>query len=147
MSTIVHHAIDVAAAPDRCWRVLSDLTTWSRWFPMARYAAVEGADPDPWRIGGRFQIVLDFGPVNVVVKTRVEECAAPGRVRWVGRGWGITGDHAYLLESKHPGLTRVTSHEEFSGPGSRLISGRIKARIDDEVHRSMERFKALVEGQ
>jgi hypothetical protein len=141
---VVHHAIDVAASPESCWKVLADLGSWTRWFPRARYAAVLGGQSDPWRVGGRFEILFDFG-ISVSVKPEVREVDPAKRVRWVGRGWGIEGDHAYTFEPHAPGLTRVTSHEEFSGMGSRLITRRIFDLLDVEVHRSLERFKALVE--
>ena len=68
------------------------------------------------------------------------------KVRWVGKGWGITGNHAYTLETHAPGVTRVTSSEEFSGFGSKLMTRAVLDKLDSEVHRSMERFKTLVEG-
>ena len=146
----VRHAIDVAATPEACWKVLTDLTTWPRWFPRARWASVVGDEPDPWHLGGRFEIAFDFG-VPVSVKPTVEELdrSRPSyyKVRWVGSGFGITGNHAYTLEVQQPGLTRVTSDEEFSGIGARLVAGPVFKRLDEEVHRSLERFKELVEGR
>lgn len=144
--SVVRHAIDVAASPEACWKVLADFATWPRWFPRARWASVLGEGRDPWRVGGRFEIVFDFG-VEVSVKTEVQELELARRVRWVGRAWGLTGDHAYTFESHAPGLTRVTSHEEFSGLGARLITGRVMKMLDFEVHQSMDRFKALVESR
>src|SRR5262245_40813477 len=93
---VVRHAVDVNATPEACWKALTDLGTWSRWFPMLKYASsVDGSSP--FHVGGRFEIVFDF-PVAVSVKPVVEEVEAPHRVRWVGSGWGIKGDHSYLLE-------------------------------------------------
>lgn len=143
---VVHHAIDVNAAPEACWRVLADLTSWPRWFPRLKYASVLGEGTDPWRVGGRFEIVFDFG-VTVSVKPIVEEIERTRRVRWIGRGFGIHGDHTYTFETHAPGMTRVTSHEEFSGFASKLITGRVRTMVDAEVHHSMERFKALVESR
>jgi uncharacterized protein YndB with AHSA1/START domain len=142
---VVRHAVDVNATPEACWKALTDLGTWSRWFPMLKYVSAMG-DGSPFHVGGRFEIVFDF-PVAVSVKPIVEEVDAPRRVRWVGAGWGIQGDHSYFLEPQGPGVTRVISHEAFSGPGSLLITRRIRERLDGEVHRSLERFKALVEGR
>jgi hypothetical protein len=143
---VVRHAIDVAATPEACWKVLADLGTWPRWFPRLKYASVLGGDNDPWRVGGRFEIVFDFG-LSVSVRPVVEEIEKARRVRWVGKGMGIQGNHSYTFETKSPGLTRVTSHEEFSGLGARLMTRRVVGLLDTEVHRSMERFKALVENR
>jgi hypothetical protein len=146
---VVRHAIDVSATPDECWRVLADLATWPRWFPRLKYAAVADGEATPWRVGGRFEMVLDFG-VDVTLKPVVEEVerARPWyKVRWLGKSWGILGNHAFTLESHAPGLTRVTSHGQFSGIGARLLTGKVLEILDSEVYRSLERLKALVEAR
>lgn len=135
----VHHAIDVAATPDACWRVFSDLATWPRWFPMLR--AVEGE----LRAGGRLRLAFAAGPTSFPVEVMVEEYRAREFVRWVGGRLGVRGDHFYSFSVNNPGMTRVTSRECFSGIGARLITGPIFQKLDGETHQSMERFKALVE--
>ena len=57
----VQHAIDVAATPDDCWRVFSDLATWTRWFPMLR-----GCDGE-LRAGGRLTLYFAAGPARLPV--------------------------------------------------------------------------------
>lgn len=135
----VQHAIDVAATPEDCWRVFSDLQTWPRWFPFLRGVRGELRDR------GRLTLLFAAGPTELPVDVAVEEFAPPARVRWIGGRLGVRGDHAYSFESKMAGTTRVTSSETFSGFAARLIAGPIFAKLDGEVHRSMERFKALVE--
>lgn len=135
----VHHAIDVAASADDCWRIFSDLSTWPRWFPMLR--AVDGE----LRTGGRLKLVFEAGPASLPVDVRIEEYKPGEIVRWIGGRLGVRGDHSYLFSVNNPGMTRVTSRECFSGFGARLITGPVFAKLDGEVHRSMERFKALVE--
>jgi hypothetical protein len=141
---IVHHAIDVKAAPDACWRAFSDLAAWPRWFPLCRNA--RSLDGDPWRLGGRIEIVFHAGPVGVPVVVEVRELEPAKVIRWQGGRMGLSGNHSYTFAVNSPGLTRVTSHEEFSGLAARWIPRKIIDRLDGEVHRSMERFKSLVEG-
>jgi hypothetical protein len=131
----------VAATPDECWRVFSDLTTWTRWFPMLR--AVRGE----LRAGGRLTLSFAAGPTTLPVDVNIEEYEPAQRIRWIGGKLGIRGDHSYLFSVNNPGLTRVTSRECFSGLGARLIAGPVFAKLDGEVHSSMERFKALVEAK
>ncbi len=135
----VHHAIDVAASPDDCWRVFSDLSTWPRWFPMLR--AVDGE----LRAGGRLRLAFAAGPTSFPVEVTIEEYKPRELVRWVGGKLGVRGDHFYSFAVNNPGTTRVTSRECFSGIGARLITGPIFHKLDGETHQSMERFKALVE--
>jgi hypothetical protein len=141
--TAIRHAIDVAASSEKCWQALVDLATWPAWFPFLRSVRADG---DPFHVGGRFKMTLAVAPLmRVQVGCTVEEVDAPRKVRWVGGGFGVHGNHSYSLESRAPGFTRVTSHEDFSGVAARLLTGPIWSRLDGEVHRSMERFKTLVE--
>jgi hypothetical protein len=137
----VQHAIDVAGSPDDCWRVFSDLSTWTRWFPIL--AAVDGV----LREGGQLTLRFFAGPARFAVDVRIEEYRPKELVRWVGGRLGVRGNHSYAFDVNQPGTTRVTSHESFSGIGARLITGPIFAKLDGETHHSMARFKALVEGQ
>jgi hypothetical protein len=135
----VHHAIDVAATPDDCWRIFSDLSTWARWFPMLH--RVDGE----LRAGGRLKLIFAAGPAHLPIDVTIEEYKPRELVRWVGGKLGVRGDHYYSFAVNTPGTTRVTSRECFSGLGARLITGRIFDKLDGETHQSMERFKALVE--
>jgi hypothetical protein len=138
---VVHHAIDVKAAPDECWRTFAELADWPKWFPLCKN--VRSLDGNPWKLGNRIEIVFQPG-FPVVVK--VEELEPAKIVRWRGGRLGMTGNHSYTFSVNSTGLTRVTSHEEFSGLASKWIPRAVVDRLDGEVHRSMERFKALVEG-
>jgi hypothetical protein len=136
---IVHHAIDVAASPEACWRVFADLGSWPAWFPFLR--AVRGE----LRTGARLTLSIAAGPTALPLRVTVEELVPGQRVSWRGSALGVTGCHSYSFATPAAGLTRVTSHEEFSGLGARLIAGRVFDKFDGEVHQSMARFKALVE--
>ncbi len=143
----VHDAIDVNAPPEACWRVLTDLSTWPSWFPfLKKVRALDGAE-NPFFVGGRIQMRLGVGLLAVPVNVTVEEVDPVARVRWVGGGLGVTGDHWYSVDVRAPGTTRFTSHEEFSGPIGRLWPSRMVDLVHGEVHKSMERFKSLVESQ
>jgi hypothetical protein len=136
---IVHHAVDVAATPESCWRVFADFSSWPRWFPFL--LAVTGE----LKLGSRITLQMGAGPANLPIHVTVEELVQAERVRWTGGKLGVRGNHSFVFSTHAPGLTRVTSSEEFSGLGARLIAGRLLARLDDEVHRSLGRFKTLVE--
>ena len=140
---IVHHAIDVKAAPETCWQRFVDLATWPEWFPMCKGA--RSLTDHPWRLGGRIEIMFHAGPMAVPIAVEVEELTPGKLVRWRGGKLGLSGNHSYTFSVNSPGLTRVTSHEEFSGVTARWIPRKVIDRIDGEVHRSMERFKSLVE--
>lgn len=136
----VQHAIDVAASPERCWQLFSDVAGWPRWFPFLRGVRGEGLAP-----GGRLTLLFAAGPATLPIPIEIRELAWGARVRWVGGALGVRGDHFFSFAVNNPGTTRVTSAECFSGWGARLIQGPVLTKLDGEVHRSMERFRALVE--
>jgi hypothetical protein len=137
----VQHAIDVSATPDDCWRIFSDLSTWTRWFPMLREVRGE------LRAGGKLTLYFAAGPARLPVDVRIEDYRPGELVRWIGGKLGVRGDHSYIFSVNNPGTTRVTSRECFTGIGARLITGPVFAKLDGETHASMERFKALVEAR
>src|SRR3954462_8058839 len=109
---IVHHAIDVRAAPDACWDKFVELAAWPEWFPMCKSA--RWLNGGGWRVGARVEIRFHAGPVGVPVVVEVEELEPARLVRWRGGRMGLSGNHSYTFGVNSPGLTRVTSHEEFS---------------------------------
>src|SRR4051812_8249233 len=131
---VVHHAIDVKAAPDACWQRLSDLSVWPEWFPMCKGA--RWLDGGSWKVGSRLEMTFHAGPLGVPVVVQVKELEPGKIVRWVGGRLGLSGNHSYTFSVNSPGLTRVTSHEEFSGMTARWLPRKVIERIDGEVHLS-----------
>jgi hypothetical protein len=135
---VVEHAIEVAAPPEACWRVFADLDGWPRWFPFL--SQVTGR----LEANGALRLRFAAGPVPFPVDVAIRELEPGARVRWVGGALGVQGDHSYAFTATEHG-TRVSSREEFSGVGARLIPRVVLARLDGEVERSMRKLKALVE--
>ncbi len=150
MMPVIHHAIDVDAPPDACWRAFADLRRWPVWFPFLVEA--RAVEPEPFRIGGQLDLSFEVSGVRVTVRTTIEELTVGTSdqprwgVRWVGSKLGVRGDHAYRFEQTRatPPRTRVTCHEEWSGLPTKLMPDALVARLDDESHASLQKFAALV---
>ncbi len=141
---VIHHAIDVDAAPADCWRVFADLTRWPQWFPFL--VAAQSLDGE-LRVGGRMELTFVVGGVRVTVPPRLEELTqAPFFLTGVGTRLGVRGDHSYRFDQTRaaPVRTRLTCHEEWSGLAARLMPARLVERLDDESHRSLERLAQLI---
>jgi hypothetical protein len=139
----IHHAIDVEATPAEVWRVFSDLSTWPRWFPNATAARVQLGPP--WRKGAVLEVDLAVPVVGaLVLRLDVEEAEPARRVRWVGKVWGIRGDHTYTFEDRG-GWTRLTSHETFGGMLAGFADRLGRDTIDRSAHEAVAKLKALVE--
>jgi uncharacterized protein YndB with AHSA1/START domain len=142
---VIHHAIDVDATPEQAWRVFTDLTTWPRWFPNA--VSARALRPDPFRPGGAIEVSLSVPVVgSLTLRLDVEEADPPRLVRWVGKAWGVRGDHRYTFEDRGK-WTRVTSHERFGGPLSTLANRLAPGRIDDMAHETIARLKQVIEAE
>lgn len=119
----IRTTIDIDAAPDVCWQVLTDLDAYARWNPFMPNVAgepvagtrltVELAPP-----GGRSRT---FRPTVTAVE--------PGRaLEWLGRV-GVPGvfdgRHRFELEPRPDGTTRFSQSETFSGLLVPLLWGSI----------------------
>jgi uncharacterized protein YndB with AHSA1/START domain len=145
---VVEHAVDVAAPPEECYRVFSDLEAWPRWFPYLARAAGE------LRVGGTLHLTFAAGDRPIPVTVAVEEVAGtpepmpePIIVRWTGSGFGLRGRHTHSFADNAAGGTRVSWREEISGIAARLLTSNVLARIEDEVRAAMHKLKALVEAR
>jgi hypothetical protein len=104
--------IDIEAAPDRVWEILTDLPRYSQWNPFIREAAGTVA------VGNRLSLrmVRATGKASTFRPTVLT--ADPGKeLRWIGRLLvpGIfDGEHRFVLAAANGG-TRLTQSEKFGG--------------------------------
>jgi uncharacterized protein YndB with AHSA1/START domain len=134
---VVELAVDVAAPPERCFRVFADLDAWPRWFPYL--ARAEGE----LRAGGKLALVFAAGEREIPLEVAVTSADA-ARVQWSGGAYGLRGRHTHSFEPSSRG-TRVSWREEISGLAARLLTRNLLAKIEEEVQAAMEKLKALVE--
>jgi uncharacterized membrane protein len=89
-------AVEIDAAPDEVWRVLTDVERWPEWTPsMTR---VERLDPGPFQVGSTARIKQPKFPAVVWRVTDLE----PGQsFSWTATGGGMTalGTHRITLRS------------------------------------------------
>jgi hypothetical protein len=104
--------VDIAAAPERVWAILTDLDSYPEWNPFIRSASgqlAEGATLTLRMVPAQGR-AMTFRPRVLAVQ--------PGRLlRWIGRLVlpGIfDGTHQFALEDLG-GHTRLTQSETFRG--------------------------------
>ena len=147
MARRVLHGIDLTVPPDVAWEAFCHVDEWPRWFPSL--SAVERAGTGPFVVGERLRLHLGFRGHGAKVSVEVTH-STPGReVRWMGRSFGVTGDHAFRIEpiDRVGGapLARFVSEELFSGLPVRLLPGSIFGELERETVAGLQRFKSLVE--
>jgi hypothetical protein len=113
MATTISTTIDIEAAPEAVWDVLTDFDSYPRWNPFID------------RIQGRLEVgrtlVVHLAPDGgrgMTFKPKVV-AVAPGReLRWLGK-LGVRGlfdgEHSFQLTDNADGTTRLVHGERFSG--------------------------------
>lgn len=107
MSYLIETTVDIDAAPDAVWDVLTDFPAYGEW---SNFTSVDGEA----QVGSRLKVRMpgfSFRPTIAV--------AAPGaQLQWTGTLATpriFHGVHSFLLSSLPDGRTHVVNREEFSG--------------------------------
>lgn len=108
----------IAAPPAAVWRLLADPTTWRLWWRACLEA--ETKDRKALRDGSELVLVLKPSWLTLRFRPRVEVAQPERALIWVGTGGGVTGRHAFYLDTV-PNGTRVRQREDFTGWGVPLL--------------------------
>ena len=130
--------IDVAAAPEIVWRVLTDVDRWPSWNPDVKSASLEG----PLSAGTRFR--WKAGPGTIT--STLQSVEAPHRIGWTGKTFGINAIHVHRLE-QHGGTTIVRSEESWDGLPVRLLRGLMRKALAKAVNSGLRHLKVEAEKQ
>lgn len=134
--------IEIEAAPEEVWRVLTDFAAYGEWNPFVTRAAGE------LREGGRLEIFVQVPEGRGMKFAPVVLRVVPAReLRWIGRLPLnlFNGEHIFRLEPAGPGRTRFLHGERFTGFLIPFMDSTIK-----KTHRGYllmnEALKRRVEG-
>ncbi len=148
MSRRIIHGIELAVSPAAAWEAFCHVEGWPRWFPSL--TGVERPLTGPFSLGEKMTLHLAFRGRAAKVEVRVTH-HTPGReVRWLGRSFGVSGDHAFRVEEvvRPDGVRRgrFVSEELFTGLPVRLLPRSVFDEVERETVAGLQRFKALTEG-
>ena len=109
-------AVDIAAAPETVWAVMSDAEHWHEWTPSVR--SIRLLDTGPMRVGSRALIRQPKFPPAVWKVTALD----PGRsFTWKSGAPGMWVLARHSVESAASG-SRATLHLHYDGPIGRLLA-------------------------
>lgn len=105
--------IEIDAAPEEVWRVLTDFAAYPEWNPFVKEVRGEP------RVGGRLDIFVQV-PEGRGMKFRPRVLAydAARELRWIGSlplPGLFNGEHIFRLEPSGAGRTRFLHGERFTG--------------------------------
>ncbi len=135
--------IEIVAAPDRVWEVLTDFSAYHEWNPFM--TAVEGT----LAVGSKLRVTLsspESDPVELTPSLVV--CDAPRELRWLSKRWvpGLfDGEHFFRCVEAEVGRTRFVHGEDIRGLLLKFSAERIKKLARGFVYMN-EALKRRVEG-
>jgi len=128
--------IEIAAAPEVVWDVLTHVERWPEWNPQVKSMSFDG----PLAPGSEFR--WKAGPGTIT--STLEQVEAPQRVSWLGRTKSIRAIHEWRLEPRDGG-TFVETEETYSGLLARLFHGRLQKTLGKALEDGLEHLKREAE--
>ena len=148
--TKLEREIEIAAPRERVYEVLLDPDCLGEWVTIQEELEEAPEDRD-LKPGDTLRQRMKVAGQRFRLSWTVVEAERPSRVVWEGKGpMGSTARAVYEFDDDGNGGTRFSYMNEYGLPGG--FAGRIASRAivkasGGEADRSLERLKALVEGQ
>jgi uncharacterized protein YndB with AHSA1/START domain len=130
--------IEVAAAPEIVWRVLTDIANWPSWNPDVKSATLEGL------LAAGTQFRWKAGPGTIT--STLQNVEPPRRIDWTGSTFGIKAIHVHQLEQRGS-TTLVRSAESWDGLVARLLRGAMTKRLQEALDSGLRHLKSEAERQ
>jgi hypothetical protein len=128
----VSNEITIPAPAVRIWSWLIRAQDWPEWYGNASDVAfLSGAGPNLYG-GARFR----WKTFGAGITSTVREFRPYSRLAWDAKGIGINAYHAWLLEQRADGTTRVLTEETQKGWLARLS----KLLVPDRMHRCHQQW-------
>ena len=118
--------INIAAAPSRIWKVLTNFEKYSNWNPFMTKVSGRAVE------GEKLEVTLPNpqGGTMVISPTilRVED---EKELRWLGRTEGDTfnGEHSFILEPTGQGNVRFVHSEKLTGSKVAMLEGWLDTSV------------------
>ncbi len=143
---MAHNEIDVAAAPEVVFDVLSDPRSYARWVVGSQ--KIRRADDHFPAPGSAFDHAVGVGPLRLKDHSAVQQCERPRLLRLLVKARPFTQAHVTLRlrPSSDGGGTHVEMDEHPADARSHLFMNRLTdPLVRLRNHESLRRLKALAE--
>jgi uncharacterized protein YndB with AHSA1/START domain len=128
--------IEIAAAPELVWDVLTAIDRWPSWNPQVKSMDMQGGIAE----GSQFRWKAGPGTITSTIR-RVEP---PRLIAWTGKTFSIDAIHVYRLEARD-GKTFVRTEESYEGLVARLFRGPLQKTLDAALEEGLGHLKAEAE--
>jgi hypothetical protein len=128
--------IEIAAAPDAVWDILTNFEGWPTWNPDVKSMSIDG------EVAPGTVFKWKSGPASI--KSTIRRVEQPRLIAWTGNTFGVSAIHVYRLDPLDSG-TRVHTEESFEGWLARLVRGQMKKTLQNALDSGLRRLKTRVE--
>jgi hypothetical protein len=128
--------------PEHIWQKFEKLEQWAWWNRVI--AQSKWLHGQPWEKGSRFLLGL-ARPTAINIPVVILECSPPQKVGWVGRFWGVRGEHWFHFEPQVDGTTRMKTWEDFSGWGTLFLGNGRREGVRQSYKEWFEALKVEAE--
>jgi uncharacterized protein YndB with AHSA1/START domain len=130
--------IEIAAAPELVWDVLTTVDRWPSWNPAVESVEVEG------ELGEGSQFRWKAGPGTIT--STIVDVEEPWRIAWTGTSFGLRATHVHTFEPRG-GTTLVRTEESFDGVIARIFRARLQQTMDRALREGLQHLKSEAERQ
>ncbi len=137
----LHTEIEIDAAPDRVWSILTDFAAYPEWNPFIRF--IRGTAEQGARLEMRIQ---PSGAKGMTFRPTVVVADAGREFRWLGRVLlpGLfDGEHRFVLEPIAAGKVRFQQSERFSG----ILVPIFRCSLDGDTKRGFEEMNLALKAR
>jgi uncharacterized protein YndB with AHSA1/START domain len=125
--------IEVGAAPEVVWDVLTAIDEWPRWNPDITESSLEGDLAE----GSQFRWKAGAGTITSTLRA----VDRPRLIAWTGKTLGLEAVHLYRIDPLDAG-SRVTTEESWVGWPARLFRKRMQRTLERALDAGLEALKA-----
>lgn len=139
---ILRTEIEIQAAPERVWQILTDLDKYAEWNPFITCAVGKA------EMGGKVDITVPDRKRSMVLHCTVMKVVPNQELIWtyhVMRPWVFRGEHRFLLEPGEDGAVRFVDQEIFHGLAVPLDAKEIDTSSRHGFHAMDRALKARAE--
>ena len=127
--------LQIAAAPETVWAVISDVAAWPSWNPAMKKVSIEG----PLVPGTVFR--WKSGSASLVSTLKVVDAL---KIGWTGASMGIKAAHVFRFEAKDGG-TSARSEESWRGMIASLLKGYSRKTMQRAIDGTLASLKTEAE--
>ena len=121
--------IEIAASPQRVWKILTEFEKYEQWNPFIRKAAGRAKE------GEKIEIHIETpGGKHRKYEPTVTKVDENRELRWLGKSFVLNGEHIFAIEQLDQGRVRLVQREIFDG----LLTGFFGKRTDDDIKAGFE---------